>query len=512
MWVRSASWTGACFCVAVGTSSVADAAQWEVKPRIKAREVYTDNVRLAPSGQEQSDFVTEVEPGIRVRGTGARLQLEADYAFQQRWYRDHKEGNGHNHLLNSKALWTAWERNLFVEAAANIAQQNVSPVGSLATSNVNITDNRTEVRQLSLSPYWVSRLGPWANLQARYSITRADYTREASALDTDSEVVSVVISNGPSFQNLSWKLSYTDQKVDLTGGQFDRRDLESVTAEAAYRLLPTLSILGSVGYEDNSYGTTRGSISGSFWNAGFEWTPSTRTRVKATAGERFFGQTYALEALHRTRLTTWNIGYSEQLITTPSAFTLPAAIDTATILNNLFISQFPDPAQRQLAVQAFIAQMGLPSTLLTSVNFLSNQVSLSKRLNAGFALRGVRTTFILNAFHEKRTSENEGSTTSLLGTDPFLISDSVVQTGYTAVLNWRFSPRTSASLEHTLSRNRFSELGREDTINTVRLSLTHQLQRRLQGGLGYQFSDRDSDAANFGYRENAVIGTLSLQF
>lgn len=505
-------WSSAVVFLALGNTAQALAADWEVKPRVQVRETYTDNLRLAPKGAEESDFVTEVEPGISIRARGARLQLQADYAFQYRIYADHGSANGHNHMLRSNALLDVWDRRLFVQASAQIAQQNLSPLGGQSQSNINLTNNRVDVRQTSISPFWTSRLSTWANVEARYTWTRMEQSGEASSLDNETKAVNLNLSSGPAFSVLGWNAAYSRQDIESTGGEFDDRKLETVSGTARYLLFPTFALLATLGYDDNTYGTTRGRTSGRFWKAGADWAPSTRTHATGTFGRSYFGNTYSLAADHRTRLTTWSINYNEEIIATPSRFEATAAFDTAATLDRLLISRVPDPIERQGAVQGLIDSLGLPRNIGGSVDFLSNEVSLSKRLTGAFGLRGARGTVLVSVFRDDRSSENEGSTTSALGTDPFRITNDVLQTGYSAVAIWRFSQRTAGSISHSWSRNDFNDINREDTINTFRIGVTHQLQPKLHGGIDFRLTDRDSTDPSQSYRENAIIGTLVFMF
>jgi uncharacterized protein (PEP-CTERM system associated) len=507
------TWLSAVALVGLGIASESYSADWSFQPRLKLRETYTDNLTLAPKGREESDFVTEVEPGISIRGRGARLQLDLDYALQYRLYADHGSANGHNHLLNSNALLDVWDRHLFLQASARIAQQNLSPLGAQGLSNINLTGNRTDIRQTTVSPFWVSRLGSWANVEARYTWSRIDTSSEAQDIGSDTRSVNLTLKNGSEFTTFGWTGLYSRQDIESTGGgQFPQRTLETISATGSYKVLPTLSLLATLGYEDNSYGSTQGSTSGRLWNVGADWAPSTRTRVRGTFGERFYGNTYSLDADHRTRLTTWKLSYNEQIVATPSRFDLPATFDTAAALDRQLLGSVPDPIERLAVVEALIVSLGLPPTLISSVDFLSNRVSLSKRLMGAFGLRGTRGNLLVSAFHEKRTDENSGSTTSFLGTDPFAISNNVVQSGFSTILSWRFSERTAGSISQIHTRSRYTDANREDTINTFRIGVTHQLQPKLHGGIDLRITDRDSSQANQNYRENAVIGTLTLLF
>ncbi|HAN56178.1 MAG TPA: hypothetical protein DCQ77_08340, partial [Betaproteobacteria bacterium] len=59
------------------------AADWTVTPNLTASERYTDNVNLAPSsGKKESDFITEVRPGIQLYKNGRRLKVNINYSLQ----------------------------------------------------------------------------------------------------------------------------------------------------------------------------------------------------------------------------------------------------------------------------------------------------------------------------------------------------------------------------------------------------------------------------------------------
>ncbi|MPZ45992.1 MAG: TIGR03016 family PEP-CTERM system-associated outer membrane protein [Betaproteobacteria bacterium] len=487
------------------------AADWQVTPKVQLRETYTDNVRLAPRGREESDFVTEIEPGVAITGVGPRLQMQLDYAFKYRLYAKNSDANGHNHALRANGLLDVWDRKLFLQGSAAIAQQNISTLGPQSTSDININPNRTEVRQGTLSPYWISRLGRFANVNARYTWNRMESDGETSALSSESNTVNLGLSQGSMFNELGWSVSYSRQDIDSTQGQFNKRTLETLTASASYALLPTLSGLLSIGREDNAYGDTQGSIGGNFYSVGFQWAPSRRTNIRAEVGERYFGNTFSLDAQHRTRLTAWTLTYGEQVVGTPGLLSVPVSLDTAATVDRLFISQVPDPIQRQQVVQAFIAQNGLPQFLPSSVDFLTNQVSLSKRWQGTFGLRGIRSALLLSLFRDDRQRESSGTPT-IVGTDPFSLSDNVLQTGYNAILSWRFSERTSGSVSVGQIKSEMTDASRTDTNSNIRIGITHQLQPKLRGSVEYRWLNRDTNSSAGDVRENAITGTLSLAF
>ena len=495
----------------------APAAEWRIEPRLGLRETYTDNVSLAREGQEQSDWVTEIEPGVSIRARGARLQLQADYTFQQRLYVNSTDNNGHNHLLNGSGLLDVWNRNLFLQGSASITQQNALPFGPQATSNVSLSNNRTEVRQVNLSPYWVSRLGSWGNLRVRYGYSRYE-SKDVDDIDSpsgdvgdfNSRIFTVVVSSAEEFRSLRWSADYTRQKVVSDSDEFADRELETIAADLRYQLVPTFALTLRVGYENNDIGPSRVDTSGPLWLTGFDWTPSTRTRVAAAFGHRFYGNTYSLDAAYRTHSTTWTAAYTEQLDATPGQFSSPVSSSTANTIDRLFITQIPDPVERQQVVQTFINQNRLPQTLTSSVDFLSNQVSLTKRLSGGFGYRGMRGSVILHVFREDRRNQTSGTT--IAGTDPFSVSDRILQTGMSAVGSWRFTQRTSGLISSITTNSKGADTNVDQTDYTLTVGLAHQFHPKMHGALDVRTYKSDSNDGSSNTRENAIVGTLRITF
>ena len=99
--------------------------------------------------------------------------------------------------------------------------------------------------------------------------------------------------------------------------------------------------------------------------------------------------------------------YAEDVTTSREQFFVPATQSTAGALDQMFLSQYPDPVARQKAVQEFIARMGLPPSLGAPINFFSDQLFLQKRWLASVGLQGVRNTLVATAFWELRRNWRE---------------------------------------------------------------------------------------------------------
>jgi len=486
-------------------------AQWLVVPTLSASETFTDNVRLAPSGSERSDWVTQVTPGVAVTATGPRLRLNASYS-PQFLYRLNEGTKDVFQQLNASGTAELAQQLLFVDASASIFQTNVSLFGPQADSNVNNTGNRTNVRTFVISPYLRHAFGTSAQGEARFTYNTVNTDASTSLTNSHSTAANLSLASGPSFKLYTWNLAYSKQYIYYSSDQAIQSPTASIETVSAYgrRLLtPQLAVVSTVGYEDNDYGFAGVSApKGTFWTAGLQWNPTPRTNLTATTGRRYFGANRALDFSHRTRLTLWSLTYSENVTSTRSQFLIPGSVSTAGYLDTLFLSSFPDPVERQTAVQTFIAQNGLPASLTVPLNFLTNQFFLVKAWRGSFGILGIQNSIIANVFTQTTSSTAVGQ----IGTGDFSQNDSTKQTGGGLVWTTRISAQTSSNVNVSYSRNEAAGIAREDNLKNINLSLTHQFQPRLSGSLSYRWLQNNSNQAGAGYKENAVVATANMRF
>jgi uncharacterized protein (PEP-CTERM system associated) len=330
----------------------------------------------------------------------------------------------------------------------------------------------------------------------------------ATALpDNKADRVDVKLASGPTYKLLTWDIAYQRETI-----KYDTQ-LESlsevVTGNARRLITPNLGLLAQAGHERYESGIPGSLSEGSRWSAGLEWTPSPRTRLAATAGKRLDDNTYSLDFRHRTRLTAWSAGYSEDVTSARSQFFVPATANTAGTLDQLFLSQFPDPAARQRAVDEFIARTGLPTSLGAPVNFFSDQLFLAKKWQGSAALLGARNTLVVRGFSEKRDVLFGGV---VPGFGDFAASSSIRQSGASVAWNWRMTARDNWNLDAGRTRNEFLDGSRVDDLTYARLGLTRQFQPRISGSLSYRRQKNDSTQPAFSYTENAGIATLQMRF
>ena len=85
-----------------------DAAEWTVKPSLSLTENYSDNIRRAPRGNEQSDLITQISPGLNLTGTGPKLTFSTIYQMQNLFYAKNKQSDStrHNLALTHTQSWS----------------------------------------------------------------------------------------------------------------------------------------------------------------------------------------------------------------------------------------------------------------------------------------------------------------------------------------------------------------------------------------------------------------------
>ena len=505
IWLLSLS-----FALPAMMSCPAWAAKWDIVPTLAVSETYTDNIALTSDATKQSEWITQVTPGISVAATGPRLRLNASYAPQLTYYAQGERGNEVFHRLNAGANAELAEKLLFVDAGATVDQYNVSLQGPVTTSNVNTTGNRSTAGTFFVSPFLLRDFGSTVRAEARYTYSLWQSEDDVSLSKSESNRIQLRLASGPAYKLLTWEAAYSREMIDYEDALQPDTDSEVATLGARRLITPSLGLLARLGYENYDYRVVGTDAGGTAWGVGFEWTPTPRTSLTALAGERFYGDSYSLDFRHRTRLTVWSAGYSEEITSARSLFFVPATTSTSGYLNTLYSSRFPDPVARQRAVEEFIARAGLPPNLGAPIDFYTNQLFLQKRWQASVGLLGVRNTLIASIF--KDTREALPTTLTLLSAGDFAVSDTVIQTGGSLVWNHQISARNSLNVGAAYSRYEFPDTGRVDRYVNGGVSLTRQLRPRTSGSLGYRWQQNSSNFDGAEYKENAVFATLTMRF
>lgn len=489
-------------------------ADWKFVPTVALTETLTDNVGMQSSEYAHGAWVHQVTPGLSVAHAGPRLKLAGSYQLNYFAYTGGQVAGTRNSQQQYQAGAEAVviDDLLFFDAAASRGTQSASPFGPQVSNNLYALGNTTDISTWRVSPYLRHRFGGRADLSARYTRDSVD-TGIGTLGSSDANSVDVRLVSGELFRTLGWGLSYNRQDID--GERAGQTTSEMAAANLSWRLSRTLSLTATGGYDRYDYESKDGSpTEGNNWSAGFDWIPSSRTRLQLSGGRHFYGNTWNLAASHRSRRTVWSANYNDGITNTRSQFLQPATIQTTAMLDAMFRTSIPDPMERRQAIADYMASHGLTPGLANPTNYFSNRFIRQKGFQAGVVLDGPRADLVFSAFDLRRNALSKAPVASdPLGPDLATLNDNVQQRGVSAILNYAITPRSMAQGGLTLTRSRSLTTGIVDNQQALRAGLTRKLGNRLAGAFEVRHVRGSSDlGSGRKYHENAISATITMQF
>jgi len=502
--------------MAVGFASSAQALDWKFEPSVGASATYTDNVRQSATNEDDA-LILSVTPGFTLRSEGSRrVQASLQYGLTGAVRIGDDSSNDDsdlNHNLNAIGKAELIEDFLFIDGNARISQELISLLGSPASADVN-DSNRATVGTYLISPYIQKRLGTFANAQARYTASGAIFENQSSA-DSTVNAFSAGLTSGTQFNDLSWGLNYSLRKAEnrdasTTTANTDTT-FERASATVGYALTRKFRVFGTVGQDWNDYFSTT-ETDGSFYSVGFGWSPSRRTSIEASAGERYSGSTYSFSGSHRTRMSRWTVRYSEDFSDITQQF-LEQASRTFWVCGTTFVESASNPGGCDGPYSAgylasIASQLGFSIDQIVALGFLNigsaNGVYIIKSLTAGVNWDVGRLTFGLSAQDVRRLYQALDN------------AEDQVQ-GVTGSVSYRLSPQTTASSSLSFSRTHVDSLlnagvERDDDLVSFSLGLNHRFADKLSGTLIFRHTERDSNVATADYTENNLTATVNMRF
>ncbi|WP_018874165.1 TIGR03016 family PEP-CTERM system-associated outer membrane protein [Thioalkalivibrio sp. ALJ1] len=486
--LRAGSW----FVVLGLVATPALASDWEITPRVSVSAEVTDNVLLAPRGQEESDLIGTVRPGISLRRDGPTMDTRIDYSLNDRRYLNESREGRATHSLRARNDWEIVPDTLFLEARATRTENAASLLGPVGIGGSTPRDNLQETTRYSISPVLRTRYGSFANQEIRYTYDEIRYHR-SDRNNSDAHRAEYTLDSGAAFNRPFWQLAAFYEKERYEDGV--EGEFSQISATAGYRFGRSLRLFGTVGEEFNDYATTRDDDDGGFWEVGAGWAPTRVTNIEARYGERFFGKTRALSVDHRSRRASYRVSYNEGIGSTRdrrgAQFDVLAE-QLGTTVDDLFDQFTLDE------ISLLLALAGLTDEALVEDYFFTQTWRASWRYDTG------RSVFGVNAFQAQRESEIRSG----FG----LFEDNNRRTGVNASWQWRYGPRTTTELATGYTRTRFLGTDREDDRWYLRAGVTREITPDLSARLSYRHQRQDSDSAANEYRENSIIGTLTKEF
>jgi uncharacterized protein (PEP-CTERM system associated) len=464
-------------CLLLLVAADAQAVKWRFKPRITVSETYSSNINLQPDETSEHDFVTDISPGLSLRGESRRLFLDVFYNFQYLNYARNTSSDRINHQLRLAGTGELLEDLFFLDLRGTIRQENINSRGTLADSTISVTDNTTDVYTFAISPYFKHRFGSFMDGEARFTYDKV----VRSSLNNDSEGGSVFIEgvSGSQFQRLPWNIYYSliEQRPERTGNSRFQR----VDSTFRYRFTRKYALIFGGGYEDNRLTFPQRSTSDVTWKVGLSLTPTPRTVLEGGVEDRFFGLAPYVKINHRSRHTVLFVNYNEDVTTTDRL-----TVDRDFIpLTDAFGDPILDPDTGEITQ----IPIDTPSQI--------NQVLVRRHFDGGVAVKGLRTTAELKVFNDNRLFE---------------ISPDEDVYGVIATANRNLSRATNARVWGRWTRLEYEDITPNRDRWEIGTGLNRNFSRDFSGGIDARYIIQDSQDPNQKYDEVRVTLRLNKYF
>jgi uncharacterized protein (PEP-CTERM system associated) len=294
-----------------------------VEPRLTVREEYDDNIFLDPD-DEESDFLTTVNPALAARWDARYFNLVLDYGLELLYYRDHSEFD-ETSLSDTQRARAEMEILPGKSFSIRVLEEYYRTAVDLRRPAVDTNPivNKTNVNHFLLSPRY--RLGKLPTLQAtmdyRYDKYNYDSPNEDDTVGDDTEgddnlshVFTLNLARQMSERlvltmNAAHHIYHAEIDED-----FNRQDL---TAGFNFKAGPRLTLRGDGGaswidFEDSDDETT------SIWSVGADFQATPRLAFGLAYSENY--SVLVDDGLSKTRLASGRVGYASKIRTDFNVF------------------------------------------------------------------------------------------------------------------------------------------------------------------------------------------------
>lgn len=508
--------------------------RWKAYPSVTFNETYSDNIQLATKGNEDSAFVTEINPGISLFGTSGKTTVNLNYRMQNVFNAGGNDDHDIFHQLQFNGFSELVRNRLFLDMDSSVSQQNISNTNQ-SNSNINGGNNRADIYTFGVSPYWTPHFNGYADglLRLRYNTISSEdiNTGQTAANFSDTDIFSQTarLTSGWRFSKFQWAINFHNE--EQTRSNATNQDVTFQSGDIFLRAIYDRHWSGfaQVGFVENDFGNAGANATnnnGYFYTIGARWIPSQRFSIEAGVGNNSFvtvtlnpirhmswvttyrhndvgantGDIWETAFNYSTKRSTWRIRYFEDTVTTQ---TLLSRLQTFTVVDQ-FGQPIIDPVTNQ------------PVTSVISLPTLTNEVFITRRAEFSVGYRTGKTNISLTAFSANREFQTTQNTEDVYGISAFL--------------NWNFMRRTNLylrpSYQHT-DREQFSQqtattIGDKQDRFDIAVGVSRVIPLRISRGgnalvarLEYAYTDQSNSGTsgiNSGFVENRVTGSLLVRF
>lgn len=485
------------------------AVDFQVIPSLTFRETFSDNVRLASKGHEKSAFVTEITPGISIRGINSgRLTANLDYQLQSLF---NSGGVGSTKMFHQMQLNSSYEliRNrLNFGVQSNINQQN----NTIFNTGDNINNvGRATIYTAGAWINWTPHFGSFAqaNINASYDyIANNGAERLSNSQDVNE---SIFLESGRDFQRVTWNVSFDNRD----SFRADASDVSFQNTEATVRTWVDkyFNFFTTVGYANNSFGSSSSNLNGVYYTVGAQWKPSWYFDIEAGYGNNW----HITTNFNPTRQTHLEVGYFDRSVGLNTGGVWSVGFDHQTKNSSWQFNYSEDTttSQASLVDRTSLSDGGALGGLGQSVLTLTNAVLVRKVANASVSYTTGKSDFQLGGFHQRQESDGiNNSQETLYGVDLSWSWQVTRRTNLFLSPSWQHGKRSSVNNDVIPSDyDRYAVV----TRLTRTLPLNIGRSKSLYASLEYLFSKQLVNSSSRNdlvnpYVENRVTISLYMDF
>lgn len=432
------------------------ASTWDVTPNIESTVVITDNIELATRGNEESELMLSVTPGIRASRDEGRTQVSINYGLDNLYFARNPGKNTSQHTLRGSAEAEVLRELLFIGASATSSRQVVTPdaAGNLNTGSLAFSLDATQVSTLALSPRLEQTFGGSVLAKVGANLIQVEY--QGLLPDSFFREYYFSAASGPGARDLIWSFDARQNETMYERALSDNsRELAELNLR--YKVLPQWALAGRLGYVDYQYEfnpEVSDEPTGRIWRAGVAWIPSPRTDLEIGVSENFFDRSTYATLNHSVKGLQTRAFYEESVTT-----------------------------RRQLQAdysQAQSADPSSPNPVIDPLPYLtiSEDVFISKNARASVGYRSEEFTANISGYRDRRTYQSTGDRETVGGASVAI------------AINFSRRATIDAALSQSTSETTAS---RRTVITTISSAIRRDFGKNLEGSINLHRGEQTAD-------------------
>ena len=430
--------------------------------------IRSNNILLAPDGEEQSETVYTIAPQFYLTSDDDRFQANIRYLPQAFIYSEFEDADEVFHTLDASLTTVLVRDKFFLALDATNFQSVVTPDARVPSSNLPISGNRTDARVLRARPYWQQRLGQ-ADLLIEAAYTDFEYD-DSQYQSSNARDGYLQLGNIQRQQGFAWQIDYRYRRTEYeisAPWEFQRAALNlGAWINGSTRLF----VAG--GAETSFDDVLSSNMDADFWEAGFQYAPNQRLNLEVAAGDRSYGTSFRGNFSYQLKRGEFALTYNEGPANRSELLTDRGPITSSDNLDGLL--------DRAGESDRFVRKRG---------EFRAN-AELSK------------SDLTVRIFSETRElrSTAEGD---ILGDEEL--------SGAAVSWSWRFGNKTTLGVGADFARR--NQSGFDDELRRAEINFNYQLTQKLGLRLeAARFDQKGKESSDLDYAENQYRLFLRTSF